>query len=153
MTYVWASSLANFAALHPQIEYHLERPLDLYSASEIETFVRRSVRLENNWTSETPRFRTRELPEEVNAKRFALVPGGRWLFSGTTDRSGIVRYYDLDASELNPQILLRPSDPVEISNCQNIVISASRIDQSCLCEIVITSQSPGKLTIYRITLD
>lgn len=79
LSYVWSNALRGLIDLYPHLQPELERPLGTYDSCLLEAIAIRIVKLETNWTSDTPKsIRTRELP---SYHLHSLLPGGRWMLA------------------------------------------------------------------------
>lgn len=86
----------------------LEAPINTYSASELEHWVTFRISADAGWSSPhvtKPTF-TRFI-EQRTAFGLCIVPGGRWLLTGSRD--GLVTAYDLDSPKPKGVVLVRLS--------------------------------------------
>ncbi|RDB15300.1 hypothetical protein Hypma_004715 [Hypsizygus marmoreus] len=94
-----------------------EEPLDCYSAVELERYVLRRASADLAWKAEHPKP-TRSCSIHHPWDRLCLVPGGRWLLTGSKTPSSVL-VYDLDLPDPTPSILLEEAglyEPQEVGN-------------------------------------
>lgn len=122
-------------------------PYHTFGAEELERLVVRRVRLEENWSSESPLC---SQPPKVfrSEESFArcLVPGGRWLISGLSDGSSRLVYTDLDSPSLGPFDLLRHPDPAFRGDVRRIALWPEDHSDAFSFTIAVTYFPPTLLT-------
>ena len=104
---VWLALVKWYSATICPRPFCLEKPLDLYTDRELEHVVLRWQKSRHCWAlsqyKNMPIERRFVTPEKAR-NCVHLVEGGRWLLVGT--KSGSVLYYDLNASSIEPSILI-----------------------------------------------
>ena len=91
----------------------LERPIQCYSAAELEEWAMRRLSVDKQWRSDSCEpVRTRQLKFSPSGIRVTcLVEGGRWLMAVFED--GTVRAADLDHSDMPEQLVISPRDELD----------------------------------------
>ncbi|KIM41977.1 hypothetical protein M413DRAFT_27514 [Hebeloma cylindrosporum] len=104
---IWVRFFHVFNVFHPWSPLRLERPLQFYTAQELEHLVVRRTNEELRRKTRTKlRFSLiRRLPlRKSEIRALTLINGGRWLL--TVSRFGSVSYYDLETQEPVKRVLI-----------------------------------------------
>ena len=107
---MWISQYHQYVAQRMRLA-RLEKPLDSYSAAELERWVlvRRSADI--GWRREDMKYSRNRWVSQWHVSSAFLVPGGRWLLVGCVD--GSMTTYDLDAATLTGRQLIPRDDQCE----------------------------------------
>lgn len=98
----------------------LEKPLDSYSAPELERWVLTRRSADIGWRCEDMKFSQNRWVSQKNVGAMYLVPGSRWLLAG--DHYGAMTAYDLDTSIITARPLIPRDDQSETQPIHHIVI-------------------------------
>lgn len=113
---IWKALLQNHLDRSPYVQ-RLERPISLYTSTELEYSLLRRIATQGAWSAPgfSP-FQRLISPENGDVHSAHLVPGGRWLlvFSQTHE----VHYYDLD----NPSAPARLLMAFDFEECENKIL-------------------------------
>ncbi len=90
----------------------LERPIDMYTSGELEHALLLWNSADVGWQRDDKRPARERVFAANQPEIIHLIKGGRWLL-GTSDRTGSVTYYDLDAQN----IVGVPLIPDQIPDC------------------------------------
>ncbi|KAF8654669.1 hypothetical protein AX16_003486 [Volvariella volvacea WC 439] len=130
----------------------LERPINTYTAEELEHLILRWKSAEIGWrTDDGAPTRERRLnfgfPPDIQVDCLHLIRGGRWLLVGLT--SGSIVFYDLDESDPTPRVLI--PQPQSIPDAVQIAID---IDTSSpMLTFELESKGQCKIEIWRVSLE
>jgi hypothetical protein len=133
-----------FNACNPYSPLRLDRPIELYTAQELEYLVLRRYSAEI-----FPKMRfdpplQRSLNHNYQFDHVTLVNGGRWLLLAYT--TGSVAYYDLDAQEPMKRLLI--SEQSDIFSAYVIVdIDIDNESASLSFNLAMVRTSTGELVL------